>query len=423
MNYGIPMLRNNYQYLHYIVASRSQSPSTQFARSDHASVSEYNYEDYPQPEQEVETHQPTTEVKTSTVPTETKTEEQLTIEEPTKIITPTESKEDTNTARIDDDHNTSTTTVKSWTPTEMTHLTKDIVRAIACASTMRRMRRHGTKVSDFLRSLRKEVGHKCHSSRQYELTTSTELNHQIALAREIAGSHTTQELTQWESRHTTTPAEVTCLLHFHRFCYVEGKPSNYKLTTALHEYAKSVLTSQQLNNDQRTALVNQVQSQLTARKFTQAYAWFNSYKPNSDKFPAETESQASTSERTASLTTSNTPRQPHVCPAIRDETDYALEFGLSECITRYFRTNELSIRVPPSLSATEFLQKVISEVVKHNANWNIQSFVPNEKHITKALYDLDITISNEDRGILLWTIIAILPKLKAHEPYRKQAKE
>lgn len=305
-------------------------------------------------------------------------------------------------------------------PEEMIHLVVDISLAAACGYQLHKKGNTGKKYHDFFVNLRREVNFKCHSTKGYQQHPPAPLDHPISLARELTQIHHIDQLKAWEKEATILPRTIDCILSDPNFTFESKTTDQNELIKCLFNYAKGELTNSKFPPEIQSMLTSQVQSKLQKQGFPHAYHWLNTFKPSTlpptqaPKRPPPTVTEAAVTAESSKT------KGPHVCPAIREETDHALTTGLPECLNKLMSESpSVSFNVPPDISLNELLTKVMTEIVKHNSNWNLQSFTIKTRHLSEALYYANIKMSDKDQSYLLWTLAALISKLKSFEPYRK----
>jgi hypothetical protein len=250
------------------------------------------------------------------------------------------------------------------------------------------------------------------------------LDHPIALARELTACHSADSLLFW--RDGITDIEVShCILSHRLFNAGSTTAPIDKIIESLHKYAKAVLTSESISTDLKATFIQQVRQNLNDRGFAGGYHWYQTYQPRQAvATPASTPRPTVASSSRPTTVENATAQHEHLCPKVNEETAYALDIGLPECLESYFKKgNTTSIRPPAHLSINQVLTKVITEICNHNADWNLPSFVLNNRHIKNGLTYSNIRIPDNDQSYLLWTVSAILPKLKTYAVFRKNNDE
>jgi hypothetical protein len=438
-SYGIGQLANNKNFMQYVVHSRTNSNAPSVTYSHEYYANETRTETiYSENESHIDETNKSTDYEetvqyepTPLVNTTSTNDELTTVETPTPIVSdPIElpapidkGKERASTAET----LPTTTTALPVTitdPEHLNHLAKDVFLAIACGYTMDKRDLYGKRMLEFFKCLRHEIVLKCDSNKPYYATTRTHLDHPIALARELAACHHNDSLLFWRDGITDTEAP-RCILSHKLFNSGSNTAPIDKMIESLHAYAKAVLTSNSISMDLKATFIGQVRKNLNDRSFAGGYHWYQTYRPRAPAtLSAQSPRPTTASSSRPPVVEGPTVQQEHSCPTPDERTAYALDLGLPECLESYFKKgNSTSIRPPAHLSINQLLTNVITEICKHNANWNTPSFTLNNKHIKDGLIFSKIKIPDNDQSYLLWTVSAILPKLRTYAVFRKDDEE
>lgn len=442
MEYGMHQLQSNFEFLHYITHSRTQSSASHSIPQSSQSncqtfqpiLDEIQLDHLDQGAKSEDTLRQESDGLRSTLaeilvsphqekqpvirPLETLRNESLSLKG--KEIDSTVNRP----LNLTEEHSsTLETSFPPLSPNHLIHLTSDIIIAIATGYTMFSKRHVGKRTSELIKSLTLESSLRCHSNKPYRSQTSTPLDHPIALAREITGTHQKSQLLTWESGTKNIPDSTHCLLSHSLFNKENTDLQKNKLIPSLHIYARDAINSSRLQTSTRNSLLNMIKDSLIKRGFPFAYNWFLKYKPTL-KSPTqsvsdhlETHAQPSSSK---ALTIQSKQLTEHKCPAFREETRLALDNGLEPSIlTVLSETGPLDLTLPNDQSITNVLTSLITEIVKHKPTWNQPDSTVSLKDVQNSLNWTKTTLNSTDEPLILWIIVAILAKLRAYEPFRK----
>lgn len=298
------------------------------------------------------------------------------------------------------------------------HIIDDVVLAITAGYNLHKKKTEGKRVLLLLKAMTQEVNWKCHSGRTYQPKQVGTLDHEIGIARALVKGHHSDVLLEWEKGNIKASKTDFCLLNFGPFNNNSANAARNHLIDSLCAYARSSLSSSNMDIKQRQIIVKLVEGELEDQELTQAYKWFQTFKPNIiNDGKTRDISESSSKKKIKTFQDESSDDEEHKCPAIEEETQQIIDRRLLTTVKQAMKSNSWKGFTPPiPLSQEEALMKISAEVLKHNKSWKNPDFIVTKKNLRQAMRWSKVTSTTDEESFLHWTIIAIVTTLRQEKP-------
>lgn len=308
------------------------------------------------------------------------------------------------------------------TQSDESHLTNDLIMAILVAHAMTNKHQSETRVSKLFECIDTEIGMKERLKQHYVSKRNTNLDHPIALARELIASHSDAEILSWQEGRLIECTRC-CILNYPPFSTTSQTVDNDRLVQTLISYCSSILKSKMYKEKERIRLSQKIAITLELRGNIFAHNWLktklrsisNIYATKrKDETSIQQEHKSSLTNHTEDQLRILTPRMnKHSCPPVEQTTLEFLQTHLSTAILKVTKGKELNYSsIPKELTSEDFFFTLITEFVKHNKSWHNPNSLASTKSLLKASEHSGFNIKTTELTNILWLASEIVSILR-----------
>jgi len=307
-------------------------------------------------------------------------------------------------------------------PEEENHLIHDLVIAISLAHGMSLKHRTEYRVQKLYECLDTEIETKNRTRENYEPKIFSNLDHPIALARELLMSHTDSEIQSWQQGQQLECVKY-CVLNYPPLSIGSHTSENDRLVQTLINYCNSVLIRRNYTSTFKERLNGKVKLALELKGNQLAYNWLQfKFKAIPRTFQSDRR-QNQTSRpnlmdykkqlKLPKVNENNESTTTHTCPAVDIELLEMLNSNLTFIINKVISENSYGkITLPDKFSLNNFLSNIVTEFVKHNKSWRNSNSMASVNSLLKASNFAGYQIRSDEAETILWLVSEIVKALR-----------
>jgi len=267
------------------------------------------------------------------------------------------------------------------------HLAEDIALTLATAQNLRKMKRTHMTLEDLRHSIETELETKHKLGKSYIPFNATNLDHPVALTRELIARHSDDQIHCW-TRNAPAPKLHArgCLLNYTRSNpFSPNYTENKRLDNYLLLFAKNALDLLLQNKKDQKQFTTAIKFLLAERKMESSFEWLQ--KAPLEKLFIDDEPLLNTERAKFTIKTHKPEKSDIVlketAPPVNKKTRELLNTQLHRVITNTLATEESTLsELPPDHKTIEIITKLIDYIVAHNPRWTSPLFNVST-HMTK----------------------------------------
>jgi hypothetical protein len=290
---------------------------------------------------------------------------------------------------------------------DQNHVVQDVVIAIKTAFNLHANQRGSVKTQQFLEALMNESNIMSVTGDRYVKSMSTSLDGSRALSKEITARHSHDDVQRWESGKKGTQTRF-CILNSDEFQLplIDNDPR--RLEECLIRYFQHVQKFKFINEPQSLRIMEMIKFELERQQQPLVFGWIQ----NKVKTPFLTSQEFGKVLSTKSLgrASQSKPPYPPIDQKVIDHVNSHLQLVVNRQIV--LRDDD----IPKMLDETKvetFVFKLVSEFIRRNKGWLNETSFTSPQHLTRLEETTGLKSRVSDAFITFDIIKAVLTDFRA----------
>jgi hypothetical protein len=269
------------------------------------------------------------------------------------------------------------------------HVVSDLLLASIMAHNLHQKKRTDFRVDRLYDSMIAELTYRSDFGPKYKFSGLTDLDHQIALAKELQCNHSYEDIFNWTDGLTNS-CQPFCLLNFPPLNINSSTAETDKMADVFLKYVKSVITTSSLRTSQKTKVIDKLKADLISRGYHTTYNWVRLRMKTTQSFQTERTSTLLKKEVKPDYHASRmhkwieTQSSEHKCPPIDERIVDLISNNLSKLVLSNIQAFKDRLpNLPKGIAHFEYFYHLTEEFIKHNKGWMNSNSLTDTSHLKK----------------------------------------